>query len=404
VTDAGPAPTVPEDLLARPLLTHEVGSLAKPNWRVKANAGRSIEDRDVEDARLWGERLGVPDHQALVELLRRAQSEPLTGDQRNEIKRWSSRYGLALLESAGLDVVYDGEQQRFEMYAGAVAHVYGFEWRGSVRSFDNKYYSKAAVTGPISLRTAYHDDEFAFLQSFASAVLKVPITGAYTIADWSFDERFFTDTALGGASSGRHARRKDARREMILDVATNMIRPNLESLIGLGARWLQVDEPAGSTGPDELDLFVESFNESVRDLDGAVFSTHLCFSDYNLFFPAIEGMTECRQFAVGFANDDSRELGVSDDARPGYGVIRRFRDLPYRPALGLGVLDIHTDYVEPPELVRDRLLYAVEVFGDPTRIHVMPDCGLRTRSWDVALGKLTNMVAGTRMAKDELGL
>ena len=182
-----------------------------------------------------------------------------------------------------------------------------------------------------------------------------------------------------------------------------MIRPNLEALIGLGARWIQLDEPGGSTEPDELDLFTESFNESVRGLE-AVFSTHLCFSDYALFFPGIEAMTACKQFAVGFANYDSRDLGVSDEARPGYQVIGKFRDLSYGPSLGLGVLDIHTDFIEPPELVRDRVLYAVETFGDPGRIQVTPDCGLRTRSWDVAYRKLVNMVEGTRMAKKELGL
>ena len=47
-----------------------------------------------------------------------------------------------------------------------------------------------------------------------------------------------------------------------------------------------------------------------------------------------------------------------------------------------GVIDIHTDFVEPPELVRDRILYAVETFGGPERIQVTPDCGLRTRSWE----------------------
>ena len=52
------------------------------------------------------------------------------------------------------------------------------------------------------------------------------------------------------------------------------------------------------------------------------------------------------------------------------------------------MLDIHTDFVESPELVRDRILYAVDVFGDPERIDVCPDCGLRTRSWDVAYDKL----------------
>jgi 5-methyltetrahydropteroyltriglutamate--homocysteine methyltransferase len=306
-------------------------------------------------------------------------------------------------ESAGLDVVYDGEQQRTEMYQWAVAHSEGFEWRGSVRAFDNKYYSKAAVTGPISLKEPYHNREFAFLKGVARAELKVPITGAYTIGDWSFDERYFTDPDLRVPHAERKARRKEARRQLIVDVARNMIRPNLEALIGLGAKWIQLDEPGGSTEPDELDLFTESFKESVRDLS-AVFSTHLCFSDYRLFFPGIEAMTACKQFAVGFANYDSRDLGVSDEARPGYQVIRKFRDLSYRPSLGLGVLDIHTDFIEPPELVRDRVLYAVEVFGDPHRIQVTPDCGLRTRSWDVAHRKLVNMVEGTRMAKQELGL
>jgi 5-methyltetrahydropteroyltriglutamate--homocysteine methyltransferase len=289
------------------------------------------------------------------------------------------------------------------MYAWAIQHANGFEWRGSVRAFDNKYYSKAAVTGPISVREPFHNDELEFLKDNARAVLKVPITGAYTIADWSFDEHYFADRDLAADHGTWRARKRDARRRFVIDVARDLIRPNVEQLIGLGARWIQVDEPAGSTDPDELELFCDSFNESVDGLD-AVFSTHLCFSDYGLFFPAIERMSECRQFCVGFANYDSRELGTSHDDRPGYHVISKFRDLSYRPALGLGVLDIHTDFIEPPELVRDRIMYAVEVFGDPSKIHVTPDCGLRTRSWDVAYRKLQNMVEGTQLAKAALGL
>ena len=389
--------TTRDDVLTKPLLTHELGSLAKPNWRVRAAAGRPVEDGDMEDARAWGERLEVPDHEGLLDLLRRA---PLDASGRAEVRRWGSRYGVRLLESVGLNVVYDGEQQRSEMYQWAVAHAKGFEWRGSVRAFDNKYYSKAAVTGPVGLREPYHNEEFAFVREVARAELKVPITGAYTVADWSFDEHYFVDPAVGRPHGGP---RRSARRRLVLDVATDLIRPNLESLIGLGARWLQIDEPAGSTGQEELGLFVESFNASVRGLEG-VFSTHLCFSDYDLFFPAIGGMTECRQFAVGFANYDGRDLGTTADDRPGYRVLPKFRDLPYRPILGVGVLDIHTDFIEPPELVRDRVLHSVEVFEDPARIHVIPDCGLRTRSWEVAHAKLQNMVEGVELAKKDLGL
>lgn len=382
------------------LLTHEIGSLSKPNWRVKGFAGKHVIKSDVEEARSWGQRLEVQGYEELVELL---EESPIPPNRRGDLWRWSSIYGLRLLESAGLDVVYDGEQQRTEMYEAAVSLADGFDFLGHVRSFDNKYYKKAAVVGPISLRAPFHDKEFEFLSGKATAELKVPITGAYTIADWSFDQHYFKGEDFTSSVAQRRSDRRSARRQFILDVSRNLIRPNLESLMQLGASWIQIDEPGGSTGPDELDLFVESFNESVKGLAG-FFSTHLCFSDYDLFFPAIEGMTGCRQFCVGFANNDARDLGVSSNARPGYRIIKKFADLPYKPALGLGVLDIHSDFVEPPELVRDRVLYAVDVFGDPERIHVCPDCGLRTRTWDVAYEKLRNMVAGVELAKVQLGL
>ena len=383
-----------------PLLTHEVGSLAKPTWRVKAAAGQPLSDLEVEEARSWGARLGVPGYGELVELL---GCYPLSAHQRLQVKQWSSLFALRFFESAGLDVVYDGEQQRVEMYEWAVRHCNGFEPRGSVRSFDEKYYTKAAVVGPVSLREPYHNDEFAFLAGAAKASLKIPITGAYTIADWSFDEHYGPAGDLSEPAGQRRSRRKAAKRDLVLDIARNVVRPNIEALLGLGATWVQVDEPGASTEPDELELFVESFNASVEGLD-AYFSTHLCFSDYDLFFPALEAMTGCRQFCVGFANDDTRQRGHSASERPGYQVISRFRDLAYKPALGLGVLDIHTDFIEPPELVADRVVHAVEVFGDPSRVHVCPDCGLRTRSWEVAYAKLRNLVAGVELARRDLGL
>src|SRR6266540_1023505 len=216
--------------MLKPLLTHEMGSLAKPAWRVKAYAGKPLDSGDVEDAQLWGTRLNVPEHERLLEVLRRA---PLKSkDDRAEVARWSSRYGVRLLESAGLDVVYDGEQQRSEMYQWAVAHANGFEFKGTVRSWDNKYYSKAAVTGEISLEEPYHNDEFGFLTGVAEADLKVPITGAYTLADWSYDERYFTDTDLTAPLPERKARRRDGRQRFTIDIARNLIRPNVEALLG----------------------------------------------------------------------------------------------------------------------------------------------------------------------------
>jgi 5-methyltetrahydropteroyltriglutamate--homocysteine methyltransferase len=384
-----------------PLLTHELGSLAKPAWRVKAAAGRRLDDADIAEASAWGRRLDVDGHERLLELL---SKQPLSAAERDEIRQWSSRYGLRFFESAGLDVVYDGEQQRSEMYAWAIKHAGGFEPRGTVRSFDNKYYSKAAVTGPVSLREPYHDREYQLLRTAARRPVKVPVTGPYTLAVWSFDERHRGPVDLMIPLPERRRRQRAARRQLVLDVARHLVRPNIEALLRLGASWIQIDEPGGSTEPDEIALMVDAYNATVAGLDAATFSTHLCFSDYQLFFPGIEQMTGCDQYAVGFANDDSREPGTSEDARPGYRIIRRFRDIPTQPALGLGVLDIHTDFVESPELVRDRILYAAEVFGSLERLQVTPDCGLRTRSWEIAYRKLANMVAGVKLARAALGL
>ncbi len=63
---------------------------------------------------------------------------------------------------------------------------------------------------------------------------------------------------------------------------------------------------------------------------------------------------------------------------------------------------MHTDFVEPPELVRDRILHAVSVVGDPGRIRASTDCGLRTRSWETSFQKIRNVVLGAELARRAL--
>ena len=309
-------------------LTHEIGSLAKPPWLTKSALGRELDESDIEHARTWGEKVGVDGHEELVELLQKG------GADLDQIARWSSRYCVRLQESAGVEVIWDGEQLRSEMYAWAIEHAKGFEERGTVRSFDNKYYTKSAAVGPVGLATPYHNDEFSFLQSVAKHQLKIPVTGAYTLAVWSYDEHHTPKEGRIGAGYGR-SKEIEARRELTLDIARNLVRPNLEALIDLGATWIQIDEPGASTEADELDLFVESFNVSVEGLD-CMFSTHLCFSDYDLFFPAIEGMGGCRQYCVGFANYDRT----------------RARRLGRRPARVRGDLEVPRPAVRPDPRAR----------------------------------------------------
>jgi 5-methyltetrahydropteroyltriglutamate--homocysteine methyltransferase len=373
--------------------TREIGSLAKPPWRVKAFAERPLGEDDIAEAERWGRRLEVDGYEELVEGLR-AGSLNLS-----EIDDWAAVYAIRLLERAGLDVVYDGEQRRTEMYDHVAAHARGFQPRGTVRSFDNKYYAKAAVVERPSVASPQDVDEFRFVRSHTDRIVKVPLTGAYTMADWSYDEHYSREGALGASAE----RRYDARRRFVADVAEHVIHPNVEGLVDAGADWIQIDEPAAATKPEEVPLVVLGFNAATRGIGGGVKkSVHICFSDYGALWPHVLELEDCLELQLEFANRDARELGTSDDDRPRYrDTLRRFKEHGY-PNVGLGVLDIHSDFVEPAELVRDRILYAVDVLEDPTRIQVNPDCGLRTRTWDVVYEKLCSMVEGTRLAEEVL--
>lgn len=373
-------------------LTHEVGSLAKPEWRVRAGSLQELRKKDLEEAVVWGKKLNL-NYQELLKLLKKPKLSP---EDITQVKQWSSRYALRLEERAGLAAVYDGEQQRSEMYHYPVSHSSGFVFVGHVRSFDHKFYQKAAVVGQPAFRLPYHLEEFRFAKSMAHKPLKVPITGAYTLADWSYDEYYLRADLPIGTVLGQKARVK-ARCQFTHDVARELIRPNILALVEAGANWVQIDEPAVTTHPEEVPLFVEAFNLTTRDIN-CRFSIHICFSDYNNLFPHIHQIENCHEYTLEFANRDSKTLGISANQRPGYQFLTRFKKERVKARLGLGVIDIHTDFIEPPKLVRDRILYGVKILGSPDQIYVTTDCGLRTRTWRIALAKLTNLVAGANLA------
>jgi 5-methyltetrahydropteroyltriglutamate--homocysteine methyltransferase len=376
-------------------VTREIGSLAKPGWRVKSIAGRPVEENDVEEARMWGKRLGIETVEELVEILRKGTG--FGEDEKAKIQDYAALYAIRLLENAGLDVVYDGEQRRSEMYDHAVRHAKGFETRGTVRSWDNKYYTKAAVVEKPLVETVYDLEEYEFVRSHTDRQIKIPFTGAYTIMDWSYDEYYARNGSLLGATAQQ---RTEPRWRFGVDVARDVVRPNVLGLVEAGADWVQIDEPAATTRSEEMPLVVETFN-ATREGINARASMHICFSDYTSLFPHIEQLDDCYELQLEFSNRDSLELGTKPEDRPGYSVLPMFRESVWDGKIGLGVIDIHTNFIEYPELVRDRILHASEVLG-PERIEVNTDCGLRTRTWEVSLEKLKNMVEGARLAEAAL--
>jgi len=79
----------------------EIGSLAKPRWRVKGYRGEQLSKEEKAEAVNWGRKLGIANLSELVKLL----GEKASSNRRKAMLEWSAKYAIRFFESAGLDVV-----------------------------------------------------------------------------------------------------------------------------------------------------------------------------------------------------------------------------------------------------------------------------------------------------------
>lgn len=376
--------------------TQEIGSLSKPIWRVKGYRGEPLSKEEIAEVVNWGRKLEIENLNALVKLL----SERDSPSKRKAVLQWSAKFAIRFFEAAGLDIIFDGEQWRSEMYAHVIKNAAGFKFLGYVKSFDYKYFNKAACTDEPEYVRPFYLDEFMFTKENTRKAVKVPFTGPYTIVDWTFNEYY--EKRLSEEIKDLKRRKFEAKKKLLFDLIKEVIRPEISKLVDSGAMWIQIDEPAATTNPtdEEMELFVKSFNETVKGFN-CIFSLHNCYSNYEVLTRYACELRNCSQLALEFANRDSRQTGIGD-ARTGYRDIKLFEDYGFHGNYGLGVIDVHTDFIEPPELVRDRILHAAKLIGDPSRIYVSTDCGLRTRTWNISFQKLKSMVLGAELARKAL--
>jgi len=347
---------------------HEIGSLAKAPW-----TSTSCRWKAAQEAAKWGKILKIDGWKDFASALQQGKKE--IGSY------FASLYTIRLFEKVGLHLIYDGEQGRSEMYEHAMLQLSGMALQGEIRSFDHKYYRKFACLRPPSICSYLYSQEYTSLKHLTKSPLKIPIIGAYTLMDWSYDLYW------------------RSRPHFLNHLATQILQPQIASLCASGAYYIQIDDPAAGTRPEELPLWVKSIEQSIGPSKGkAFFSLHLCYSDpkpFSIPMLALEGIIHQIHFEC--ANRDSNQRGISMKDRPGYTFLSSWKSTPFH--ISIGVIDVHSNEIESPELVSDRICYACTILGgDPSRLSIAPDCGLRTRSWDIALRKLEAMRDGAQLA------
>ncbi|MFH1258001.1 MAG: hypothetical protein V1658_03620, partial [Candidatus Micrarchaeota archaeon] len=386
-------------------MTQEIGSIQRPIWRQKLDA--PVNKEWIASAHEWGEKLQVNERIELANKegtgLLQKDGKKRTPEEKNRIIDIATIYVIRMLETAGLDRIFNGENPGTEMYDTVARRTNGIRTAGTLNSFDANYFKKGIIDGELSVKPEgieFFDTSFEFVAKHSDRIVKPCFSGPYTMADWSYIE-YHRNTREGKGESPFEAL-KHSREDAIIEFAAKVHNPIIKSLAKKGATVIQLDEPAATTKEYESEAFVRSMNESFKGIpDSVEKAIHLCYSNYPALFPYL---AECKadSYLIEFTNHASPTHFSPEQVSPeAYKIIELFNEYKMDVNVGVGVVDIHSNVIESPEVIRDRLLYATKLVGDPARVQVNPDCGLRTRQWPVAYEKLVNMVKGAELARKE---
>lgn len=342
----------------RPLQTTVIGSYPFPGWLEFASAHREqFGEADIEELRTDAVIAAVHDQLA-----------------------------------AGLDVITDGEQTRYDFNLSFYGRLEGLDPRpASTRRFGPPAHDQRGKYGVTGQLRSQHGlgtvAEFKRLQEIAppGPVLKASVPGPYT---------------LSGRINpgGTYKDRWDVTEALI-----PIVREELIQLVDCGCHEITLDEPSMSCYAHREDprRFVKIFAETVKPILGRCrLSTHLCFGNYK---GRAVGPRQYAPLFPAFLELPVDEMHLEMASRE-FSEIEKIHEIAERGIdVAVGVIDVKNYYIESPDDVAQRVRLCLK-YAPGEKLSFAPDCGLsQTARW-AARQKLANMVSGVAIVRKELGL
>ena len=280
-------------------------------------------------------------------------------------------------EIAGVDVISDGELRRDNMIDYFAERLPGVDIDHTSKKFYYDYYD-SRVRGRMPIAPVGLVEDFRFLRRFTERRTKISVTGPHSLVKRIRNEHYPSEEAFA------------------LDIA-RVMNLELRELVRAGATDIQIDEPYYSGFPEDVAWGIRAVNVLVEGVDAHV-ALHVCYGNrygkpswegsYRYLFPAVLD-AHVQELALEFARRGPEDLRLFKEFAPAFG-------------LGLGVIDVKTHDVESPTVVAERIRQALDVVP-VDRLTVNPDCGCVHLPRDVAFAKLSAMVEGARLVRQELG-
>jgi 5-methyltetrahydropteroyltriglutamate--homocysteine methyltransferase len=311
----------------------------------------------------------------------------LLGDNSRVTLRDAIMVVLKTQELAGIDVIADGELNRFNpshpetngMIDYFVSHMDGIATRFSISDLDRfradsglAYRAEPAgiVTGEIGEGSLNLPRDFELTRSLTSHPIKFTSTGPHMLA------KVLTDRHYGNPA----------------DLAMALARVLRSQMERINADVVQLDEANISGHPEDQEWAAAAINHVLEGLRGER-AIHVCFGNY-------AGQSVQKGFwwdLMPFFNQLHASHLVLEFARRGYDELEAFRDLDRRVGLGIGVIDIKDNAIETPEVIAQRIERAAKVLGADRLHYVHPDCGFWMLQRTIADAKMRALVAGRNL-------
>ena len=284
--------------------------------------------------------------------------------------------------TAGLDVVTDGEQTRFDFNLSFYGYLTGIELESKsprlhgppAHDQRGKHSISGELTAPNGLGAV---EEYERLKRLApdGVTLKASIPGPYTLSGRLLPNDQYKD------------------RMAITEALLPLVRKELEDLVAAGCEEICVDEPSMSCYAYKADTaqFVDIFNRTVEPAHGKTrLCTHLCFGNYK---GHAVGFRRISPMIPAFLDFHADEMHVEMASRE-FAEIELIAPIAERMDVAVGIVDVKSYYIETPDDISDRVRLCLE-HAPADKLVFAPDCGLsQTARW-AAKKKLVNMVEGT---------
>ncbi len=291
--------------------------------------------------------------------------------------------------AAGLDVITDGEQSRFDFNLSFYAFLEGVELEREPRrrlgppAHDQR--GRHRIVGVLAApRGLGVVEDFERLRRLAppGARLKASVPGPYTLAGRLVPSADYPD------------------RYAVTEALVPIVRDELVRLVEAGCDLITVDEPSMSCYAyrEDPERLVDVFNRTVEPVVARCYlGTHLCFGNYKARAVAPRRYEPMFPAFLGLAADELH-LEMASREQAELELIERIGEAK---DVGIGVIDVKSYYVETPEDVESRIGACLR-YVPPERLSVSPDCGLsQTARW-AARQKLASMVEGARRVRETL--